>query len=53
MFDCGRSSADPPKRAIGYQTWHDLLFLHWSVPPEAVSGLLPAEVTLDTWEGRA
>jgi uncharacterized protein len=39
--------------AIGYQTWHDLLFLHWRVPSEMVAGLLPRGIVLDTWDGDA
>lgn len=35
------------------QTWTDLLFAHWEVPPEAVQRTLPAGLTVDTWEGRA
>lgn len=34
------------------QTWTDLLFAHWEVPPEAVQRTLPAGLTVDTWEGR-
>ena len=40
-------------RPIGYQSWHDLLFLHWCVPCEIVAGLLPPGLTLDTWENKA
>jgi len=35
------------------QTWHDLLFAHWPLPPEAIRPLLPAQLSLDTWEGEA
>jgi hypothetical protein len=38
---------------MGYQSWHDLLFLHWSVPSESLAGRLPPGVTLDTWQGQA
>lgn len=34
-------------------TWSELLFAHWSVPPERVAALLPRGVTLDTRDGRA
>ncbi|MGN7470580.1 YqjF family protein [Brevibacillus sp. SAFN-007a] len=35
------------------QTWEHLLFAHWAVSPEAVRGLIPAGLELDTYEGRA
>jgi uncharacterized protein YqjF (DUF2071 family) len=35
------------------QRWHDLLFAHWSFPAEAIARLLPAGLTLDTFDGRA
>ncbi|MEY3213486.1 MAG: hypothetical protein RIT28_3967 [Pseudomonadota bacterium] len=34
-------------------SWLDLLFAHWSFPPEAIRALLPPNLTLDTFEGRA
>ncbi|HEX2622276.1 MAG TPA: DUF2071 domain-containing protein [Phototrophicaceae bacterium] len=35
------------------QSWHDLLFMHWSFPPGTVQALLPAGITLDTFDGKA
>jgi hypothetical protein len=35
------------------QTWHDLLFMHWPVAPDALRPMLPPGLTLDTWEGAA
>jgi uncharacterized protein len=35
------------------QTWGDLLFAHWPVPPERLRPLLPDAVPLDVREGRA
>jgi uncharacterized protein len=35
------------------QTWEDLLFAHWAVPPERLRPLLPASVPLDVREGSA
>lgn len=35
------------------QTWHDLLFAHWPVRPEALRPLLPAGLHLDTYDGSA
>ncbi len=43
----------PVGRAIGYHHWSDLLFVHWRMPAEVVRPLLPAGLTLDTWEGDA
>jgi uncharacterized protein YqjF (DUF2071 family) len=35
------------------QTWLDLLFAHWSLPPTALEPLVPRPLTLDTYDGRA
>jgi uncharacterized protein len=35
------------------QTWENLLFAHWSVLPEALRGVVPPQLALDTFEGRA
>ena len=35
------------------QTWNGLLFAHWPIPPETLRPLLPAALTLDTFEGEA
>ena len=34
------------------QTWHDLLFAHWPIPPHELRPLVPPELTLDTFEGQ-
>jgi uncharacterized protein len=34
------------------QTWHDLLFAHWPVPLAAMRPLVPAQLTLDTFDGQ-
>jgi uncharacterized protein len=39
--------------AIGAQTWRDLLFLHWALPPEAVQRLLPPSLSVHTFGGLA
>jgi uncharacterized protein YqjF (DUF2071 family) len=36
-----------------HQRWTSLLFAHWPVPPDLLRPLLPASVTLDTYEGQA
>ena len=33
--------------------WHDLLFMHWPVEPEVLAPALPANLPLDTWDGKA
>jgi uncharacterized protein YqjF (DUF2071 family) len=35
------------------QVWTDLLFAHWRVPFETLRPLVPASLTLETWEGEA
>jgi uncharacterized protein YqjF (DUF2071 family) len=35
------------------QTWRDLLFAHWPVPPEEVRPLVPASLPLDIRDGKA
>jgi uncharacterized protein YqjF (DUF2071 family) len=34
-------------------SWHDLLFMHWPVPAEALRPLIPASLYLDTFDGDA
>lgn len=34
-------------------TWRDLLFAHWAVRPELVQPLIPAQLELDLFDGRA
>ena len=45
-----RRPSGPP---LMYQSWRDLLFLHWDVPAESLQKLLPTGLTLDLFEGRA
>jgi uncharacterized protein YqjF (DUF2071 family) len=35
------------------QTWHNLLFAHWSLPPGALRLLIPKALELDTFDGKA
>jgi uncharacterized protein len=35
------------------QRWNDMLFLHYSLPPETVRAVVPEVLTLDTYEHRA
>jgi len=43
----------PPGPWIMKQTWHDLLFAHWPLPPAEVKRQIPVELTLDTCDGHA
>lgn len=43
----------PPGRPAGFQRWQNLLFLHWEVPAEAIATLLPPDLTVDTFDGKA
>jgi uncharacterized protein YqjF (DUF2071 family) len=40
-------------RPIMIQRWETLTFVHWSFDPDAVARLLPAALTVETFEGRA
>lgn len=35
------------------QSWHNLLFAHWPVPPQMIQPLLPPGLTLDTYDDQA
>jgi len=48
-----QSDVSPPVRAVGYQKWRDLLFLHWRVAPETIQELLPPGVTVNVFDGFA
>ena len=43
----------PDKPWIMVQTWHDLLFAHWPIPPEIMRQSVPPELPLDLYEGQA
>lgn len=47
------AAADPRCKPIGYQSWHDLLFVHWRLPTEICQQSLPAGLTVDTRQGEA
>ena len=44
---------EPDAPVVMHQNWHHLLFLHWEVPPEELQRLIPQELTVDTFEGKA
>jgi uncharacterized protein len=43
----------PTRPWIMKQTWNDLLFAHWPLKPEIIRPLVPPELELDIYEGRA
>jgi uncharacterized protein YqjF (DUF2071 family) len=43
----------PPGRPVMFQTWRDLLFLHWRIPAGSVNARLPRGLELDTYNGSA
>ena len=53
MIDRIAPTKRPPGSPVGSQSWRNLLFLHWEVPAHALAALLPRELTVDTFEGRA
>lgn len=49
-------ATDPPglrRRAVLRQRWEELVYVHWSYPPDVVQRLLPDGVRVDTFDGRA
>lgn len=43
----------PEGSPVMYQSWGDLLFLHWQVPTELLRKHIPAGLEVDEYEGRA
>jgi uncharacterized protein YqjF (DUF2071 family) len=43
----------PGRRAVMYQRWENLLFLHWSLDPDLIQQTLPPGLHADTFAGRA
>ena len=41
------------ERPVMMQRWDTLTFLHWSFAPDTVQRLLPASLTVETFDGRA
>jgi uncharacterized protein YqjF (DUF2071 family) len=47
------SKKRPDARAVMRQKWRHLLFVHWALPPDVVRPLVPSQLELDLYEGRA
>jgi uncharacterized protein YqjF (DUF2071 family) len=43
----------PSGRAVQYQRWQTLLFLHWEIPVSLLRPLIPQSLEIDTFEGSA
>lgn len=48
-----RTHPAPPTKPVMLQRWHDLLFMHWSVPLEQLRPHVPASLEIDTFDGQA
>lgn len=53
LLDRISPSLRPPTTAAGYHTWSDLLFIHWRVPVSVLRPFVPAELSIDTFDGTA
>lgn len=43
----------PTRPWVQRQTWRDLLFAHWPLPPAALADRIPPGLRLDTYDGQA
>src|SRR5262245_54168840 len=43
----------PIVTSIMHQNWLHLLFLHWEIPAPELQEMIPPELTVDTFEGKA
>ncbi|MCA9076145.1 MAG: DUF2071 domain-containing protein [Planctomycetaceae bacterium] len=43
----------PDRRLAMYQTWRELLFIHWEVDADVIQASLPEGLTVDTYNGQA
>lgn len=53
MIDRLAPTRRPRALVIGRQRWRDLLFLHWPVGIDTLRRRVPAQLTIDTFEGTA
>jgi uncharacterized protein YqjF (DUF2071 family) len=43
----------PKTKNAGTQVWNDLLFLHWEIPISIAQSLIPANMSIDLYDGKA
>lgn len=48
-----RSWPLPDRPWAMHMVWHDLLFMHWPLPPSDIQPLIPPGLELDTFDGQA
>src|SRR3954467_8001536 len=54
LDEAGGSKTTAQRRPwIMAQTWHDLLFAHWTVPVEQMRPLVHPDLEIDTYDGEA
>lgn len=53
MIDRVTPTERPSGRPSGFQRWRELLFLHWEVPVDALAKLVPPDLTINTFDGKA
>lgn len=53
LIDRIAPTLEPDQTALLHQNWHHLLFLHWEIPPQELQALIPAGLTVDTFDGIA
>lgn len=53
LIDRIAPALEPEQPPLMHQDWHHLLFLHWEVPPQELQALVPPELNIDTFEGKA
>jgi uncharacterized protein YqjF (DUF2071 family) len=47
------ATMEPGQPVLMHQNWHHLLFLHWEVPAAELQKLIPPQLTIDTFDGKA
>jgi uncharacterized protein YqjF (DUF2071 family) len=48
-----RTAPLPDKPWVMLQNWHDLVFAHWALAPEQLQPLIPEQLALDLYDGKA